>query len=422
MLKNKRKILNDPVYGFISIPDDLIFDIIEHPYFQRLRRIQQLGLTHYVYPGALHTRFHHALGAMHLMDSALEVIRSKGTQISEDEYLGAILAILLHDIGHGPFSHALEHSIVSNIAHEDISLAIMKYLNKSFSQKLEIGLQIFKGTYPRAFFHQLVSGQLDVDRLDYLTRDSFFTGVSEGVIGTERILKMMNVYNNELVIEEKGIYSIEKFLISRQLMYWQVYLHKTVISAEILLIKVLQRAQFLCSQGVPLSCVPALKPFLSQTISKEEFLSDGLYLNHFCKLDDFDIISSMKSWMTEADPILKDLSTRIIDRKLFRTILSDTPFEPEKIRQIQKKISLLMNIPENETSFYLDSGEIRAQAYDPNHNPVKILFKNGTLKDVTEASSTINLGLISGQKTKYYVSFPKEAGEIINQIFKDESA
>jgi uncharacterized protein len=418
MIKNKRKILNDPVYGFISISDDLIFDIIEHPFFQRLRRIQQLGLTHYVYPGALHTRFHHALGAMHLMGNALEMIRSKGTDVTDGEYVSATAAILLHDIGHGPFSHALEHSIVSSIQHEDISLAVMQYLNRQFHGRLENALHIFGGTYPRLFFHQLVSGQLDVDRLDYLTRDSFFTGVSEGVIGTERIIKMINVVNNELVIEEKGIYSIEKFLISRQLMYWQVYLHKTVISAEILLIKVLQRAQELCSAGEKLSCSPSLRVFLSKNVTKQEFLSDPEYLIHFCSIDDFDVIYSIKMWTSHKDLILSELSKRVINRKLFRTILSDKAFRKEHLQAIKKEVARLYGISLKDTRYFIESGKMKAQAYQPDHNPVKILYRNGTLKDITQVSSTINLGLISGQKTKYYLTFPKEiADEVQQNIF-----
>lgn len=414
MSRNKRKIFNDPVYGFISIPDEMIFDIIEHPYFQRLRRIQQLGLTHYVYPGALHTRFHHALGAMHLMDNALEMIRSKGTDITEGEFLSAIIAILLHDIGHGPFSHALEHSIVSNISHEDISHTIMQHLNNHFDCKLENALHIFSGTYPRAFFHQLVSGQLDVDRLDYLTRDSFFTGVSEGIIGTERIIKMINVCQNELVIEEKGIYSIEKFLISRQLMYWQVYLHKTVISAEVLLIKTLQRAHELCSAGEHVHCSPSLEPFLRKKITKEEFISDNFYIQQFCSIDDFDIISSIKLWTAHGDNILSELSKRVINRRLFRTVLTDRAIKKETLESIIKDVSQNLNISTEEVKYFFHYGKISAQAYDPGHNPIKIFYRDGSLKDVTDASSTINLGLIAGQKTKYYLTFPKELIDIIN--------
>jgi len=416
MSKNKRKILNDPVYGFISIPEELVFDIIEHPCFQRLRRIQQLGLTHYVYPGALHTRFHHALGAMHLMDNALEMIRSKGTEVTDSEYTGAIGAILLHDIGHGPFSHALENSIVKDVHHEDISLAIMKHLNVELNDQLNTALRIFTGNYERAFFHQLVSGQLDVDRLDYLTRDSFFTGVSEGVIGTERIIKMMNIHNNTLVIEEKGIYSVEKFLISRQLMYWQVYLHKTVISAEILLIKVLQRAHFLCLQGEHVQSSAALEPFLKKAVTSKVFFEDDTYLRLFCQLDDFDVISSIKSWTTHSDSILNDLSNRIINRKFFRTLMFDIEPEEATLALVQHAISEQMNCSDDETVYYLDKGTIKAQAYVPDHNPIQIMFKNGTLKDVTEVSSTINLGLIAGQKARYYLTFPKEAGEKIQQI------
>ncbi len=416
MPSNKRKILNDPVYGFITIPDEMIFDIIEHKWFQRLRRIQQLGLTHYVYPGALHSRFHHALGAMHLMNNALEMIRSKGTDVAEQEYISAIFAILLHDIGHGPFSHALENSIVSNVHHEDISLAIIQHLNKHFNGGLENAIHIFDGTYPRAFLHQLVSGQLDVDRLDYLTRDSFFTGVSEGIIGTERIIKMMNVFNNQLVIEEKGIYSIEKFLISRQLMYWQVYLHKTVIAAEILLIKVLRRAHELCIGGEKVICSPALEPFLKKKITKEEFFSKQEYLEMFCKLDDFDVISSIKLWMNHFDKILCDLSRRVINRKLFRAVLLNKPVSSENLNLLKWEISKKMNISKCDAGFYIDTGKISAQVYDPDHNPINIFYRDGSLKDVTKASTTVNLGLIAGQQTRYYLTFPKEADSIVENI------
>jgi HD superfamily phosphohydrolase len=326
------------------------------------------------------------------------------------------MAILLHDTGHGPFSHALEHSIVRNISHEDISLAVMQNLNFQFHGKLEHAIQIFTGTCRRPFFHQLVSGQLDVDRLDYLTRDSFFTGVSEGVIGTERIIKMMNVFNNELVIEEKGIYSIEKFLISRQLMYWQVYLHKTVIAAEILLIKVLQRAHGLCMAGEHLDCAPPLDLFLRKIISREEFLGSTSYIEQYCNLDDFDIISSIKTWMNHKDKVLSDLSKRVIHRKLFRTILTDLPFSKEQLQLIQKKASVYFDVPFDDAAYYFDSGKISAQAYDPSHNPIKIHFRDGSVKDIALASSTINLGLISGQKTKYYLAIPKEISDDVQTI------
>jgi len=416
MPKNKRKLLNDPVYGFITIPDDLVFDVIEHQYFQRLRRIQQLGLSHYVYPGALHTRFHHAIGAMYLMDKALSVIKLKGTKISEDEYIGAILAILLHDIGHGPFSHALEHTIISGITHEDISKKIISRLNNVFDKKLDIAEKIFQGTYHRQFFHQLVASQLDVDRLDYLTRDSFFTGVSEGIIGTDRIIKMMNVCNNELVIEEKGIYSIEKFLISRQLMYLQVYLHKTVLSAEVLLIKVLQRAHFLAISGIKVPSMPSLEPFLNNKINKKQFLNDNNLIDNFCKLDDFDIIASIKLWSNHSDKILNDLSNKVLNRKLFKTTIFDEPIDNQIINKILSVISNKMKLSDEEAKYYFQYNNIEMQAYNLENNPIKFLYANGKIKNINDILLTINLGLFSDKKLKYYISFPKELEKDIFKI------
>lgn len=416
MNKNKRKILNDPVYGFISIPDDLIFDIIEHPYFQRLRRIQQLGLTHLVYPGALHTRFHHAIGAMHLMDRALNMIESKGTEVTEPEYLSSILAILLHDIGHGPFSHALEHSIVENITHEDISRAIMMHMNLEYSNKLKRAIDIFEGTYHRAFFHQLVSGQLDVDRLDYLTRDSFFTGVSEGVIGTDRIIKMMNVCDDNLVIEEKGIYSIEKFLIARQLMYWQVYLHKTVISAEILLIKILRRAKMLSTAGEMIQATPALEPFLKQSINKEEFLSDRNMLEQFCKLDDFDIVSSVKYWAEHKEPILRDLSNRLLNRRLLKTELLDFKPTEEQLDNVKNIIVNKLGIMTRDASYYFHYGTVESHPYDFEHNPIQIFYRDGSTKNIIDASTTINPVQLTGTQIKHHITYPKECAIEIQAI------
>lgn len=416
MSNNKRKILNDPVYGFISIPDEIIFDLIEHPYFQRLRRIQQLGLTHLVYPGALHTRFHHALGSMYLMDRALEMIKSKGTFVDEDNYIGAVIAILLHDIGHGPFSHALENSIVNEISHEEISLIIMQKLNLHFEGKLSTAIDIFSGNNEMNFLHQLVSGQLDVDRLDYLTRDSFFTGVSEGIIGTERIIKMMNVFNNDLVIEEKGIHSIEKFLISRQLMYHQVYLHKTVISAEILLIKILQRAHFLAVNNVNVPSSLYLKDFLNTQISKSDFMSDNKLIDKFCNLDDFDVISSIKEWTVNDDKILSFLSNKLINRKLFKTEIFDQKPDDELVLKIKSIISEFFKIEMDDVKYLFDFGSFQTHAYDSEHNPINILFRNGSIKDISEVSSTINIGLLSGKSIKYQLTYPKEVSELVKKL------
>ncbi len=416
MINNKRKILNDPVYGFINIPDDLVFDIIEHPYFQRLRRIQQLGLTHYVYPGALHTRFHHALGSMHLMNNALEILNSKGTAISDDEYLGALIAILLHDIGHAPFSHSLEQSIISGIKHEDISRLIIFHLNRYFGGKLEYAYHIFNGEHPRKFLHQLVSGQLDVDRLDYLTRDSFFTGVSEGIIGTERIIKMLNVVNNELVIEEKGIYSLEKFLMSRQLMFLQVYQHKAVVSARVLMIKLLQRALNLCLSGAKLSCSPALKTFLSNKITKDEFLSDNYFLTQFCQLDDYDIISAIKAWMTESDFVLSQLSKRLINRNLLRTIIKDKQCSSDIVEIIRKETAKSMKISEDEADYFIYTGEITAQDYSDGSDSIKIFYRSGNIAEIRDTVSIINFELILNPRPLYYLSFPKEIDKIVMKL------
>ena len=319
---NKKKIFNDPVYGFITVPSELLFDIIEHPYFQRLRRIKQLGLTDFVYPGALHTRFHHALGAMHLMNSAIRTLRDKNTQISDKECEASLLAILLHDIGHGPFSHALENSIFTDVHHEELSLFLMHQLHEHFGQRLDLAMQIFTGDYHRPFFHQLVSSQLDVDRLDYLNRDSFYTGVMEGKIGASRLLKMLDVVDERLVVEEKAIYSIENFLVSRRLMYWQVYLHKTVLSAENMVLKVVQRARELILNGADVPASPSLKLFLANDIRFSDFMENPNIMRHFVALDDMDIWAAVKEWVFHDDQILSFLASSIIDRKLFKIIIT----------------------------------------------------------------------------------------------------
>ena len=334
---NKHKILNDPIYGFTAIPNELIFDILEHPYYQRLRRITQLGLTYLVYPGAYHTRFHHALGAMHLMQKAVKTLQSKGHKITPDEETGVLAAILLHDIGHGPFSHALEHSIVNGVNHEDISLMIMDRLNEQFDGKLSLAIQIFKNQHPKLFLHQLISSQLDLDRLDYLKRDSFYTGVSEGVINSDRLISMFNVRNGELVIDAKAIYSVEKFIIARRLMYWQVYLHKAVLSAEFTLVEILKRAKYLVQNGTELFSTLALNEFLKKNHSLEDFNTNPGLLDTFCLLDDFDIMTSVKEWVHHKDKVLSLLCTKIIERKLLKIELQDEPFELNYILEIQKK-------------------------------------------------------------------------------------
>lgn len=403
---NKRKILNDPVYGFISIPDDLVFDLINHPVFQRLNRIRQLGLTYLVYPGAIHTRFHHAVGAMHLMDQAIEILRSKGQSITDEEKQASLAAILLHDIGHGPFSHALEFSIISGVHHEMLSLALMDRINKEFGDALKMAMQIFTNQYSKRFLHQLLSSQLDVDRLDYLTRDSFFTGVSEGIVGTERILKMMNVVNDELVIEEKGIYSIEKFIMARRLMYWQVYYHKTVVSAEIMLINILKRAHFLSLGGEKLFGSPHLQYFLENQIGKDQLNEETLL--HFSLLDDSDILSSLKVWQEHADPVLSRLCGGLINRRLFKLVLQKDSIDEVLMTRIKRKVCEQYMIDESLADYFVFSGQIENNAYKPEQDKILISFRNGELKDIAEASDQLNLEILSKRVVKNYLCYPKD--------------
>lgn len=401
---NKRKIFNDPVYGFITLPFDILFDIIEHPYFQRLRRIKQLGLTHYVYPGALHTRFHHALGAMHLMQEAVSVLRSKDIEITEEEYKSVLIAILLHDIGHGPFSHALEHTIL-NVHHEQLSLWFMEVLNEEFEGELDMAIEIFKGSYIKNFLHQLVSSQLDMDRMDYLNRDSFFTGVAEGVIGYDRIIKMLSVKNDELVVEEKGIYSIEKFLISRRLMYWQVYLHKTVLSAEQMLIKVLERAQELSRKGKVTSRNEILTYFLINDISAEKFKKNKVeYLEKFSQLDDIDIVAALKEFQSKDDYLLKFLSKSILYRQLFKVHLETQAPQSDFLNSIRQKIVRERNINESQATSLILIGKESNQAYSADKNEIKILMKDGL---VIPISSVLKNFVESGVIIKHFLCYPK---------------
>lgn len=404
---HKNKIFNDPVYGFVSIHDDLIFDLVEHPFFQRLRRIKQLGLTDFVYPGALHTRFHHALGAMHLMHSALENLKDKRHEISYEEQQAAMVAILLHDIGHGPFSHALEKGILPGVAHEDLSLQLMKHLNETFNGALDLAIRIFENKYERPFLHQLVSSQLDIDRLDYLQRDCFFTGVSEGAIGADRIIKMITIVNDELVVEEKGIYSIENFLNARRLMYWQVYLHKTAISAEQILIQIFRRAKDLAMQGKAIHATPALKTFLYSDLTFEDFQTNNDILNAFTQLDDYDIWGSIKYWQYDEDTILSDLSKRLLERKLFKVNLSNEKFDAEKIAQLKKEIAHSLKISEADTSYYLLKGKISNSAYIARGQNINILTKKGEIVDVAKASDLPNITAISKIVKKHYLCWPK---------------
>jgi len=406
----KRKIFNDPVYGFISVPDDFVFKIIEHPSFQRLRRIKQLGLTHLVYPGALHTRFHHAMGAMHLMCEAIEVLRSKGQEISEAEAQAVNAAILLHDVGHGPFSHALENCIVHDISHEDISNLFMERLNIEFDGKLQLAIDIFKNKYHKKFLHQLVSSQLDVDRLDYLKRDSFFTGVSEGVISTERIIKMMDVADDQLVIEAKGIYSIEKFIIARRLMYWQVYLHKTVLAAEYLLVKILKRAKYLSENGNELFATQAFKEFLNNNYDRSDFNNKPKLLDKFALLDDFDIYASVKVWCNEKDTVLSMLCNNMINRHLFSVELQNGKFDITKIKKIEQQVSKKMNLKKGEENYFVFTDKVENNAYDPSNLKINILFKDGRIADIAEASDQLNISVLSKKVTKYFLCYPKNLG------------
>lgn len=402
---NKLKIINDPIYGFISIPHPFLFDLIEHPYFQRLRRISQMGLSSLVYPGATHTRFHHALGCMHMMQKAVQVLRFKQVNISEEEELALYIAILLHDIGHGPFSHAMENSIVENVHHEEISLAIMKFLNEEFNGKLSLAIEVFQGNYHRKFMLQLIASQLDMDRMDYLKRDSFYSGVAEGNINSERLIQMINVYDGQLVVEEKGVYSVEKFLVARRLMYWQCYLHKTGVVAEMILTKILKRAKELTQQGVDLWCSPALVFFLKNENSKEEFASKTL--KQFTQLDDSDVLGALKNWQHHEDIVLSTLSSSIVNRKLFH------------IRNVQKheldmQLNLLRsdfqrqnNCEESLLDYFIFSGKLKNQAYNKDAEPIRVLKKNGEVINILEASDQLHLNALSVLVTKYFICYPK---------------
>ena len=405
---NKQKILNDPIYGFTSITNDLLFELIEHPYFQRLRRISQLGLTYLVYPGAYHTRFHHAIGAMHLMQTAITSLQNKGHEITNDEKEAVLIAILLHDIGHGPFSHALEHSIVDGVCHEDISFMIMNRLNEEFNGKLSLAIKIFKNKYHKPFLHQLISSQIDIDRLDYLKRDSFFTGVSEGIINSERIISMFNVHNGELVIDSKAIYSIEKFIIARRLMYWQVYLHKTVLSAEYSLVELLKRAKKLTKNGNNLFCSSALKKFLNVDYRVEDFEKKPEILDAFCELDDFDIITSIKEWVNHSDIILATLSERIIKRKLLKIQIQENKFDPDLIEEIKNKVSKKYKISLEETKHLVFSKKINNKAYNLKKDKINLLYKEGELIDVAQAADHLNISVLANTVSKYFLCYPKD--------------
>ena len=398
---NKKKIFNDPVYGFISLPYDIIFDLIEHPFFQRLRRIRQLGLTHLVYPGALHTRLHHALGSLHLMVQAVETLRSKGHEITEEESKAVCIAILLHDIGHAPFSHALENSLVTGISHEHISLLFMEELNKQFNGELTMAIRIFKDEYPKHFLHNLVSSQLDMDRLDYLNRDSFYTGVLEGKIGAQRIIKMLNIHNDQLVVEEKGIYSIEKFIVARRLMYWQVYLHKTVLAAEQLLVKIMQRAKELSAKNNALFASPVLQYFLHQEITGKD-LKEVSHLIQYAKLDDYDIFGAVKVWSENDDLILSRLCNGIVNRNLYKIKLQKEPFDEQWLKSMLLKAGQLYKLSPEEAAYFSFNGDISNSAYDPKDEQIKILFKDGSLKELTEESDQMDVSVLIRPVHKYF--------------------
>lgn len=406
MTKNKRKIFNDPVYGFVTVPSDLLFDLIEHPYFQRLRRIKQLGMADFVYPGALHTRFHHALGAMHLMNQALQTIQSKGTLIFDAEMEAAQIAILLHDIGHGPFSHVLEYTILNDVHHEHISQLLMHELNKEFDGKLSLAIDMFNGTYEREFFHQLISSQLDMDRMDYLNRDCFFTGVAEGTIGVDRIIKMLNVIDNQLVVEEKGLLSVENFLNARRLMYWQVYLHKTSICAETMLIQIINRARELANNGSNVFATPNFEKFLKNDVSLIDFQTNSEFLESFTKLDDFDILASIKVWQNHNDVVLSKLCQDFLNRNLYKIIISDKEIDQEIIQNIE--LELLNNgISRENLKYFLIQGEVSNKGYVSGDENINILTKAKGVIDIADASDLPTIKALRNVVKKHYVCWGK---------------
>lgn len=402
---NKRKIINDPVLGFINIPSDFLHDLIQHPYMQRLNHIKQLGLSSFVYPGTQHTRFLHSIGAMHLMHEAIAQLRNKGNEISDEEAEAALAAILLHDIGHGPFSHSLEHTLIEDFHHENMSLLLIEKINTELNGKLDMAIDIFTDKYPKKYLHQLVSGQLDMDRLDYLIRDSFFSGVAEGSIGANRIIKMLNVKDDCLVVEAKGIYSVENFLIARRLMYWQVYLHKTAVSAEKMLINIIQRAKYLATSGNSLFASPSLQYFLENKISGTSLLTDKEAIEHFILLDDSDFISAIKVWMKHTDKTLSTLSTQFINRKLFKVKISETPFEQTELDKLNKHYEKNCNLSKQEASFFWHAGPIHSETYNPSAGNINILYNDGEIKEISEASDMLNTNMLSARITKYYLCY-----------------
>lgn len=403
MSNNKKKIINDPVFGFINIPGTLLYNLLQHPYVQRLTRIKQLGLSSYVYPGAQHTRFQHSLGAMYLMTEAIKTLKSKGISISQHETEAACAAILLHDVGHGPFSHALEGMIIPHLSHEEITLRIMQKINKEYEGKLDLALEIFQNTYHKTFLHQLVSGQLDMDRLDYLRRDSFFTGVTEGNIGSARIIKMLNIKNDTLVVEAKGIYSIENFLMNRRLMYWQVYFHKTAFAIEKMLIKTIERAKIIAKQDSTLFGTPSLLFFLRQ----EDNLTNDSALDLFLSLDDTDIMCSIKQWINHPDTILSTLSYGIIHRKLFKIEVSNEPFSKAKIEAKTTEIAQHLGINHMDAAYFVSVNDVSINMYHNNEDSITILHKDGSIKPISQTSDMLDIRILSREVTKYYFSYYK---------------
>ena len=402
---NKRKIINDPVFGFITIPNDFLYDIIQHPYFQRMNRIKQLGLTSTVYPGAQHTRLQHSLGAMYLMGEAINQLRLVGNEITNHEADGALASILLHDIGHGPFSHTMEHSLVSGISHEEISLIMMRKIDIEMEGKLDIALKIFTNTYPKKFLHQLVAGQLDMDRMDYLSRDSFFSGVSEGIIGSARIIKMLNIHNDQLVVEAKGIYSIEKFLVARRLMYWQVYLHKTAIAAEKMLMNILKRAKELARNNVELFASPSLHYFLYTEVNRHIFLNQNEALDHFAVLDDSDLICAIKVWSTHSDLVLGTLCKAFTNRRLFKVEIHTEPIAESVRQQYLKQYMEHFNVSNSEAEYFMGDETVSTDTYSPEDDNINILYKDGTVKDIADASDMLNISVLTKKVVKHFFCY-----------------
>jgi len=402
-MSNTRKIINDPVYGFITIDHPLILDIIAHPYYQRLRRIYQMAFAHLVYPGAVHSRLHHSLGAYHLMCNALHELKSKGVEITTDEELGAKVAILLHDIGHGPYSHTLEKELINDVHHEALSILIMKVLNKEFNGQLQTAIDIFTNKYPKKFLYQLIAGQVDVDRMDYLTRDSFFTGVSEGVIGYDRIIKMLTVHNGQLMVEEKAIYSIEKFLVSRRLMYWQVYLHKTVLSAEMMLVKIIQRAKELIASGIKIEAATSALNYFLQNPSANHKTEE--HLDTFCSLDDFDVMATVKNWMDHPDKILSTLCKGLVDRKLYKVKLQANAFDDSFVNEKKKELMKRFSISNEEADYFVFTGEAMNTTYNPEDERINILFKDGSVKDISKVDNALIHQHLSSPVKKQYICY-----------------